>query len=112
MINISATSALERLEQYVRQAPDRDAVIFEPDESLTFKELWVLSGKIYAWLKEKGIGREDVVMYCLPRGVFLYACMVGTMRAGAAFVLAESENEAERTAFIRENSGWPVVPDV
>jgi uncharacterized protein (TIGR02172 family) len=111
MINISATSALERLEQYVRQAPDRDAVIFEPDESLTFKELWVLSGKIYAWLKEKGIGREDVVMYCLPRGVFLYACMVGTMRAGAAFVLAESENEAERTAFIRENSGCSLYVD-
>ena len=111
MLNISATTALERLEQYVRQTPDRDAVIYEPEERLTFRELWSLSGRIYAWLKEKGIGEEDVVMYCLPRGVFLYACMVGTMRSGAAFVLAETENEAERTAFIRENSGCKLYVD-
>ena len=104
MLNISAATALERLEQYVRQIPDRDAVICEPEERLTFRDLWSLSGRIYAWLKENGIGEEDVVMYCLPRGVLLYACMVGTMRAGAAFVLAETENEPERTAFIRKNS--------
>ena len=37
MLNISATTALERLEQYVRQTPDRDAVICEPEERLTFR---------------------------------------------------------------------------
>lgn len=111
MLDISAATALERLEQYVLQTPDRDAVIGEPEERLTFRELWCLSGRIYAWLKGKGIGAEDVVMYCLPRGVLLYACMVGTMRAGAAFVLTETENEAERTAFIRENSGCKLYVD-
>ena len=111
MLDISGTSALERLQQYVRQVPDRDAVICEPEERLTFKELWDLSGRIYAWLKENGMGAEDVVMYCLPRGVFLYACMVGTMRAGAAFVLAETENEPERTAFIRANSQCKLYVD-
>ena len=93
MLEISAASALERLEEYVRLTPDCDAVIYEPEDRLTFKELWNISGRIYAWLKEKGMGAEDVVMYCLPRGVLMYACMVGTMRAGAAFVLTETENE-------------------
>jgi uncharacterized protein (TIGR02172 family) len=111
MTDISAATALERLEQYVRQTPDRIAVICEPEERLTFRELWCLSGRIYAWLKEKGIGKEDVVMYCLPRGVFLYACIVGTMRSGAAFVLAETENKDERTAFVRENSGCRLFAD-
>ena len=111
MLEISAASALERLEEYVRLTPDCDAVIYEPEDRLTFKELWNISGRIYAWLKEKGMGAEDVVMYCLPRGVLMYACMVGTMRAGAAFVLTETENEPERTAFIRENSGCRLYVD-
>lgn len=111
MFKKPAVSALEKLERYVQLTPDRDAVICEPEDRLTFKELWNISGKIYAWLKEKGIGPEDIVMYCLPRGVFLYACMVGTMRAGAAFVLAETENEAERTTFIREDSGCKLFVD-
>ena len=111
MLDNSVTTALERFEQYVLQTPNRDAVICEPEERLTFKELWDLSGRIYAWLKEKGMGAEDVVMYCLPRGLFLYACMVGTMRAGAAFVLAETENEPERTAFIRANSRCKLYVD-
>ena len=64
-------TALERLEEFVNKTPDNCAVIFEPDERLTFKELWQLSGKIYSWLKEKGIGAEDVVMYCLPREICL-----------------------------------------
>ena len=102
-VNTAAT-ALERLEYYVINTPERPAVIYHPEERMTFRELWELSGKIYAWLKAKGIGAEDVVLYSLPRGIFLYACMVGTMRAGAAFVLTETENDPERTAYIRENS--------
>jgi acyl-CoA synthetase (AMP-forming)/AMP-acid ligase II len=47
---------LERLEQYVINAPDRTAVIYNPDERLTFRELWELSGRIYAWLKARGAG--------------------------------------------------------
>ncbi len=103
MIN-SKNTALERLEEYVQKKPDSAAVIFHPEERMTFGELWELSGKIYAWLKSKGIGKEDVVMYCLPRGLMLYACMTGTMRAGAAFVLSETQNAPERTEFIRQDS--------
>ena len=103
-MNISKTTALERLEEFVQKIPDSTAAVFEPGERLTFKELWLLSGRIYAWLKKKGIGAEDVVMYCLPRGLMLYACMAGTMRAGAAFVLSETQNACERTEFIRRDS--------
>ena len=38
-MNISKSFALERLEEFVKKTPDRDAVIFEPDERLTFSEL-------------------------------------------------------------------------
>ena len=104
-------TALERLEEFVKKTPDGYAVVYEPGARLTFKELWQLSGKIYAWLKAKGIGPEDVVMYCLPRGLMLYACMAGTMRAGAAFVLTETQNDPERTAFIRKDSDCRLFVD-
>lgn len=91
------------LEQRTIQHPDRIALIYEPDEKVTYAELWELSGRVYAWLKYKGIGVEDIVMFCLPRGICLYACMLGAMRAGAAFVLTESENDCKRTAFIRKD---------
>lgn len=110
-MTISKSTALERLEEFVQKTPDSDAVIFEPGEKLTFKELWLLSGRIYAWLRNKGIGADDVVMYCLPRGLMLYACMTGTMRAGAAFVLSETQNAAERTEFIRMDSNCKLFVD-
>ena len=110
-MHISKNTALERLEEYVHEKPDGVAAVYEPDERMTFGELWHLSGKIYAWLKSKGIGKEDVVMYCLPRGLMLYACMTGTMRAGAAFILTETENAAERTEYIRKDSECKLFVD-
>ena len=106
-----AVTALERLEQYVIKTPDRTAVIYHPEERITFRELWELSGRIYAWLKAKGMGAEDVILYNLSRGITLYACMLGTMRAGAAFVLTEKENDPKRTAFIRGDSGCRLFVD-
>ena len=40
MMNISKNTALERLEEFTYEFPDNDAVIFEPDERMTFRELW------------------------------------------------------------------------
>lgn len=94
---------LEKLEHLARTAPDKAAVFYEPGESLSHSELWALSGKIYAYLKQKGIGAEDVIMYCLPRGLNLFASIIGTMRAGAAFVLTETDNSVQRTAFIKKD---------
>ena len=105
------TNALQLLESWVIKTPDRRAVVFEPEVSATFKELWELSGKIYAYLKAHHISKEDVVMYHLPRGLELYASMVGTMRAGAAFVMAETGKDSERASFIREDSGSKLYVD-
>lgn len=96
------STTLQLLESWVIKTPNRRALVFEPGVSATFKEMWELSGKIYAYLKSRGIKAEDVVMYCLPRGIELFACMIGTMRAGAAFVLTETGND-KRTEFIRKD---------
>lgn len=102
-VEYSDCTILEKLEYLARFFPERPAALYEPKESLTYGSLWNLSGKIYAYLKKRDIGPEDTVMYCLPRGLDLYAAIVGTMRAGAAFVLTETDNSTQRTAFIRHD---------
>jgi len=97
--------------EHVKKKPDHLAVIYNSETKITNKELWELSGKIYAWLKSKGIGAEDVVMYCLPRGIELYACIIGTLRAGAAFVLTETENNPKRTEFIKQDCKCKLFAD-
>ena len=96
-------TALDMLYDRSGKTPERVCLIYHPDERMTFSELWLLSGRVYSYLKRRGIGKEDRVLYTLPRGLSLYAAMVGTMRAGAAFILTETGND-ERTEFIRKNS--------
>ena len=102
---------LELIEQHTAGRPEHCAVISAPGERATYAQLWTLSGRIYAWLKRNGFGPEDVVMYCLPRGIGLYACILGTLRAGAAFVLAETDNAPKRTEFIRRDCACRLFVD-
>ncbi len=104
-------TVLEMLEYRAMHTPERTCVIYDSETSLSFGEFWELSGRIYAWLHAQGVGAEDVVMYCLPRGIGLFACMAGTMRAGAAFVLTETGNNDQRTAFIREDCACKLFVD-
>ena len=101
-ISINKT-ILELFAEHVKKKPEQIAVIYKSETKITNKKLWELSGKIYAWLKSKGISSEDLVMYCLPRGVELYACIIGTIRIGAAFVLTETDNNPKRTEFIKQD---------
>ena len=101
-ISINKT-ILELFAEHVKKKPEQLAVIHKSEIKITNKELWELSGRIYAWLKSKGIDAEDLVMYNLPRGIELYACILGTLRAGAAFVLTETDNNPKRTEFIKQD---------
>ena len=64
-----------------------------------------MSGRVYAWLKREGIGREDFVLINLPRGVLPVIAMIGVWKAGAAWALVEDTYPADRIRFIREDCG-------
>ena len=59
-----------------------------------------LSGKVYAYLRSKQIGREDFVLICLPRGGIALISILGVWKAGAAFTLVEDNYPPERIAYI------------
>lgn len=97
-------------DKHVISNPDKEALL-DIENALTYKELDVLSGRVYAYLKEKGIGKEDMVMISLPHGVQPYVAMLGVWKAGAALVMSSDKVPAEREEFIRKDCNCVLTID-
>ena len=97
---------LELLEEYTEREPQA-AILFDEAHTggITYAQLDDMSGRIYAWLKEEEIGREDFVLINLPRGVMPVISMVGIWKAGAAWALVEDTYAPERIEYIRKDCG-------
>ena len=88
---------IEKLKMYTAEKPD-ETILFDDAHSkgISYAKLDEMSGRIYAWLKQKGIGREDFVLLNLPRGVMPVIAMIGVWKAGAAWALVEDTYAPER----------------
>ena len=103
---------IEELMDFAAQNPGRPAL---SDGSvrgqITYGRLARLSGRVYHYLKARGIGREDFVNILLPRGVEAIVSMIGVWRAGAAFVVLEEGYPADRIQYIQKDCGCKLVLD-
>ena len=100
---------IELVEQYTKEKPTAPILFDEAhSKGVTYGQLDDVSGKIYRWLKDQGIGTEDFVLIDLPRGVQPIAAMVGVWKAGAAWVLVEDTYAPDRIRFISEDCGCKV----
>ncbi len=100
---------IDTLQTYTAQDPS--AVILYDDAhsgGISYAQLDEMSGRVYAYLKSKGIGKEDFVLIDLPRGVLPVIAMIGVWKAGAAWVLVEDTYAPERIAFIRRDCGCKI----
>ena len=97
---------IEKLQRYTKEDPN--AVILYDEtvtNGLSYAKLDDLSGRVYAYLKNQGIGREDFVLIDLPRGVLPIVAMIGVWKAGAAWALVEDTYAPERIEYIRKDCG-------
>lgn len=101
---------MERVQDVILRYPDRPALVAGEDQ-VTYGQVWEESGRIYSFLKEKGIGREMFVQIVTPRDPHFLSCMLGVWRAGAAFVLVEDSYPEERIAYIRKDTDSVFVLD-
>ena len=104
------TRFLDRIAKVIRTYPDRVA-LDDGEKRLTYAGLEQESGRVYRYLKEAGIGKEDIVQIVMPRGAGMVSCIGGVLRAGAAFVSLEDTYPEERIRYIREDSGSKCVLD-
>lgn len=103
---------VEKVKENAKKTPD---VFFLADDSIpkgiTYKEYDDLSSKVYAYLSDKKIGKDDFVMICLPRGIKPIIALLGVLKNGSAFVIVEDDYAPERIEFIKKDSGAKVVID-
>ena len=78
-------------------------------KGLTYGQVDEISGRIYNYLQTKGIGKNDFVMICLPRGITPIISMIGVWKSGAAFVLVEDNYAPERIEYIKNNCKCKLV---
>ena len=97
---------IQKLQRYTKEDPNA-VILYDEAHSngISYAMLDDMSGRVYAWLKAQGIGKEDFVLIDLPRGVMPVVAMIGVWKAGAAWALVEDTYAPDRIAFIREDCG-------
>ena len=100
---------IEQLAAFTAESPN-NAILFDEahNKGVTYAQLDDMSGRIYAYLKQNNIGKEDFVLINLPRGVMPIIAMIGVWKAGAAWALVEDTYAPERIAYIREDCGCTI----
>ena len=97
-------SFMKILSENIARFPERIALRSSTaSRGISYGELDEYSGKVYAYLKQKGIGKEDMVLICMPRGTRAIVSMIGVWKAGAAFTIVEDTYAPDRIEFIRKD---------
>ena len=103
---------IKKLQLFSREHPDKPALSDCSDvNTITYGQLDELSGRVYGYLKDAGIGREDFVNILLPRGVLPFIAATGVWKAGAALVILEEQYPKERIEYIQKDCSCVLVID-
>ena len=105
-------SLIKKFSENCAAHPNDTAIIdVRTGSEMSYRELDECSGRVYRYLTEHGIGREDVVMIHLPRGAKPFVTIVGVWKAGAAYVILETDYPAEKREFIRRDANCKLIID-
>ena len=97
---------------YAKNEPNKIALVDGGGSvAYSYQQIDYLSGKVYGYLKKKGIGKEDFVAICLPRSAQPVIAMLGVWKAGAAFVMLEEHYAPERTDYIIKDCACKLILD-
>ena len=97
-------SFVEKFQENVNKSPNMTFIYDEYNtKGISYSKIDEVSAKIYAYLANIGVGKEDFVLINLPRGVQPVLAMVGVWKAGAAFTIVEDNYAPDRIEFIRKD---------
>ncbi len=98
----------EQIHRHALQTPEKIAVT-AGGKTLTFRELDLLSNRLAASLREKGVSRETLVAVMLDREVWAYVAEIGILKAGGAFVPFLPDYPDERIDFCMQDGQIPLL---
>ena len=104
----------ELFEQQAKKTADRAAVVSLDEESgdngwLTYDALNRRADQVAHLLLEKGVGADAIVGLLLERSPDMIAAIVGTLKAGAAYLPLDPRYPPQRIGFMLKDSGTRIV---
>lgn len=101
----------ERFAEQARRDPEAVAVR-DRGCSLTYGEVDARANRLARRLHDLGIGREDLVGVCLPRGAELVVTLLAILKAGAAYLPCDPDHPDERISYVLRDAGARVAVTV
>lgn len=95
-------------EQQVEKTPNSVA-LHSGDKSLTYSQLNARANQLANYLVKLGIGTEQVVAFSLDRSPEAVVAILGTLKAGAAYLPLDATLPAKRLALMLAETEAPVV---
>jgi amino acid adenylation domain-containing protein len=92
------------IEAQVDRTPDSIAVSFE-DQSLSYGQLNRRANQLAHYLQCQGIELETPVALYLERSLEMVIALLGTLKAGGAYLPLDTESPAQRLAFMLDDAG-------
>lgn len=86
------------------QFPEKTAVSFR-NEELSYKELIDHSNQLASYLITQGIKSGDIIGLAADRSMEMLICLLGILKAGAAYLPLDPEYPQERIEYMLEDSG-------
>lgn len=98
----------ELFEEQVKKTPNKKAVIFG-DTYLTYEELNKKANQIANYLRNHNVKPNDIVGIMCNRSLELLTCMIGVLKAGAAYLPIDPTYPKDRIDYIIHNSNIDVL---
>ncbi len=95
-------------EEQASRTPDAIAVCHE-DEQLTYRELNQRANQLADYLRSLGVGPDTLVGVFLERSTSILVALLGTLKAGGAYLPLDPIYPPERIAFVLEDAGAPIL---
>ena len=101
-------TVVKYLNQQFNRFPNDTAISFE-DKVLTYDELDSTTNKLANFLISKGIGKHSRIGICLERSFEMIICLIGILKAGAAYVPLDPKYPLDRLAIMREDANLSLL---
>ena len=107
--NISCDETVVSLfESQVARNPDAIAVVSDGEE-ISYAELNHRANQVARYLRKMGVSSEALVGICMERSADMLPCLLGILKAGAAYVPLDPAYPRDRLALIVEDAGLSLL---
>lgn len=98
----------ELFEEQVDRTPDVIALRYE-DRAVRYAELNRAANQLARYLRERGVGPDQLVALCLERGIEMLVSVLAVWKAGGAYLPLNANHPVERMTAIIEDSRARIV---